>query len=86
MHKHEVATSLRTFITNHFPHARKRRLEDVESLLESGIVDSLGVLDIVAFLESEFGVRADDDDLVPENFSNIARIADYVLRKKNGTF
>jgi acyl carrier protein len=80
----QVTESVREFILENFPPARKRGIANDDPLLENGIVDSLGVLDIVAFIESEFGVAAVDDELVPENFRTIQRIAEFVQRKKDG--
>lgn len=55
---------------------------DAQSFLETGIIDSLGIVQLVGFLESGLGVKVGDADLVPENFDSIARIADYVERKR----
>lgn len=52
-------------------------------LLESGIIDSLGVLDLVGFLEEAFDVKIDDDDLIPENFGNIECIVAFVQKKNS---
>jgi acyl carrier protein len=49
-----------------------------ESLLESGTVDSIGVMRLVAFLEATFGITVDEDDLMPDNFDTIAAIAAFV--------
>ena len=78
-----VAESVRQFIVGNFPSARRRVLGNDDPLLENGIVDSLGILDIVNFLESEFGVAASDDELVPENFRTVQSIAGFVERKQN---
>jgi acyl carrier protein len=78
-----INQSVRQFITGHFSQARKRALSDSDPLLESGIVDSMGVLDIVSFIESEFGITAADEDLVRENFGSIERIAAYIETKRN---
>jgi acyl carrier protein len=77
-----VAESVRQFIVGHFPSARRRVLGNDDPLLENGIVDSLGVLDIVSFLESEFGIAATDDELIPENFRSVESIAAYVKTKQ----
>jgi acyl carrier protein len=77
-----ISLTVRQFITGHFSQARTRALSDDDALLESGIVDSLGVLDIVTFIESEFGVTVADEDLVREHFGSIARIAAYVEGKQ----
>jgi acyl carrier protein len=53
-----------------------------DSLLERGIVDSTGVLEIVAFLEEKWGVGVEDEELVPENFDSIARLSAFVQKKK----
>ena len=76
-----VTESVRQFILGNFTSARRRTLGNDDPLLENGIVDSLGVLDIVNFLESEFGVVATDDELIPENFRTIHLIAEYVEGK-----
>ena len=78
-----VAESVRQFIVGTFPSARRRALSNDDPLLENGIVDSLGVLDIVSFLETEFGIAASDDELVPENFRTIQSIAGFVEKKQN---
>ena len=69
------------FLHDKFPLTRKRRLEATTSLLESGIVDSIGVLEIVTFIEQEFPVQVSDEDLVPENFGSIAAIVSFVQRR-----
>ena len=53
-----------------------------ESLLETGVIDSTGVLELIEFLESEFGVHVEDDETVRENLDGIDLIAAYVARKR----
>jgi acyl carrier protein len=72
---------IREFILEKFPLARKHQLKDSDTLLESGILDSLGVLDLVNFLEREFSVGVVDDELIPENFQTIDRISAFVESK-----
>ena len=79
-----VASSLRTFITGHFPATKRREFRNDDSLLESGMIDSLGVLDLVSFIETEFQITVADDDLTPENFQTIERMMAFVDRKRNG--
>lgn len=55
-----------------------------ESLLETGTIDSMGVLQLVAFLESTYGIKVEDDDLMPENFDTIAAITSFVERRQAG--
>lgn len=74
-------TGIRQFILQHFPLSQKQEFTDDASLLESGIVDSIGILEIVSYLEQEFEIQVSDDDLLPENFGSIAGIAAFVKRK-----
>ena len=50
--------------------------------LAEGLLDSLAVEQLIAFLESRFGVRFSDEDLVPENFESVRCLADFVDRKR----
>jgi acyl carrier protein len=52
-----------------------------KSLIESGIIDSTGVLELVGFLEEEYDISIGDDELVPENLDSIANIVRFVDRK-----
>jgi acyl carrier protein len=76
-------TQIREFILEKFPLARKQQIKDSDALLESGILDSLGVLDLVNFVEREFSVGVADDELVPENFQSIDRIAAFIEHKSS---
>ena len=55
-----------------------------ESLLESGTIDSVGVMQLVAFLEKTYGITVEDDDLMPDNFDTIAAISAFVERRQAG--
>ena len=57
-------------------------LADDTSLLETGILDSLGLLKLVVFLEERFGISMGDTDLLPENFSSVNAICDYVRARQ----
>jgi len=73
-----VRDEIRAFVFARFPMAQSRQIGDGESLLDSGIVDSLGILDIVTHLEDRFGVEIGDDDLNPENFDSIEVLSAFV--------
>ncbi len=73
---------IRSFIVENFLLAADGlQLDDNSSLLEEGVVDSTGVLDLILFVEQTFGVNVDDEDVVPDNFDSIHRIASYVETK-----
>ena len=56
-------------------------LADSDSLLENGVMDSTGILELVAFLESDFSIQMSDAEIVPDNLDSIAAIATYLERK-----
>lgn len=78
-----IEQQLRTFIArdilfsgNGYPYA------DEDSFLESGVVDSMNVMEIVLFAEREFGIPIEDREIVPTNFDSIRNLADFVRRKR----
>ena len=73
---------IRDFVTSNFYVADPAALQDQTSLLEHGIIDSTGVLEVIVFLESTFGISVDDSELLPENLDTIERIGAFVERKK----
>jgi acyl carrier protein len=78
----DVGERFRVFVQRTFRLPHGGALEDDASLLASGIVDSLGVLELVNFAEQEFRIVLDNDDLLPENFESIAALARLVERKR----
>ena len=73
---------VKNFITTNFYVPNPADLTDDASLLDRGIVDSTGVLEIIGFLEQEFGVTVDDAEILPENLDSVGRIAEFVAKKK----
>jgi len=80
-----VPVEIRDFILERFPLARKKTLSDTDLLLENGILDSLGILDLVAFLEQRYCFAVSDEDLIPDHFKTIQQISVFVHRKVNGS-
>jgi len=80
---HTVSDRIREFVLGKFPLARKRGIKDRDALLETGVIDSMGVLEIVGFLEAEFLFQIADEELIPENFQNIERLAAFVNERRN---
>jgi acyl carrier protein len=77
-----IKDSVRQFIRENFYVGNPDALADNASLLEHGIVDSTGILEVVAFLENTFGIQVADADMVPENLDTIAGIVAFVERKR----
>lgn len=55
-----------------------------QSLTEAGVLDSMGVLELIMFIEERFGVTVPDEDTLPENLDSVARIVNYVERRLAG--
>lgn len=55
------------------------------SLLELGIVDSVGVMELVLFVEEQYGLAIEDDEIVPENFDSVSQLAAYIQSKMNAS-
>ena len=79
----ETREILRQFIIENFLFGNKDApLDDGESFLESGIVDSTGILEVVGFLEDKFEFEVTDEDLVPDNFDSIDKLIAYIEKKQ----
>ena len=80
----DVSQAVRQFIVTNFYVPDGAALQDDDALLEHGVVDSTGVLEVIRFIEETYGFRLDDDEIVPENLGSIASIAAFVQRKRAG--
>ena len=70
------------FITTNFLFDEaNKNLGETDSLLEGGIIDSTGVLELVAFIEETFGIKVEDEEIVPENLDSINDITFYITSK-----
>lgn len=75
----EIAARIRAWLTEtKFAEFGEGELSDADSLFDHDILDSLGLVGLVAWLEATFDVQVSDEDLVPENMESVARIARYV--------
>lgn len=73
---------IRGFIRENFlKEGRHTNFDDAISFIDGGIIDSVGVLELVAFLEATFGFRVEDEELVPENLDSIDKLVTYVDSK-----
>ncbi len=77
-----VQQRVRKFIVENFYVSDPSALGEEASLIEGGYVDSTGMLELITFLESEFGIKVEDREMVPENLDSIARIGAYVAGKR----
>jgi acyl carrier protein len=79
MDTENTACKIEGFLRQQFPLIRN--VDRNGPLLNSGLIDSLGILEVVTFVEKEFGIVVSDDDLLPENFGSIENLTRYVVSK-----
>jgi acyl carrier protein len=78
----DIAQSLREFVTENFLFGQDATFANDDSFLEQGIIDSTGVLELVAFLEEQLEIAVDDDDLMPENLDSIDNLCRFIASKR----
>lgn len=77
----ELRAPVRQFIRKNFVFDDKTQLDDDQSLLGTGIVDSTGILELIAFLETTCNVKFTDNELVADNFDSVTKIIAFMARK-----
>lgn len=76
------ASEIKAFIVSNFLFGQERDgVADDQSFLESGIIDSTGLLELVSFVEQRYGISVGDRELVPENLDSLRNISHFVARK-----
>ena len=76
-----IRPQIRKFIIDNFMFGNSNGVKDDTSFLGEGIIDSTGVLELVAFIEETFDLRVDDEELIPENLDSIDNIVGYLQKK-----
>jgi len=61
----------------------KNYIDPEEDLLEQGIIDSLGLIKLITFMENSFGIRIADEEIIPENFQSLNTMARLVEQQQN---
>jgi acyl carrier protein len=72
-------------ITNFLFGSTDTNFSDDDSFLETSIIDSTGILELVAFVETNFGIEVADRELVPENLDSISKLASFIEKKKGAS-
>lgn len=79
-----TATKLRKYILETYLFTTdEAALANDDSFLDKGIIDSTGILELVMFLEQEFGLTVDDEELLPENLDSIDHLVQFIERKQS---
>ena len=78
----DTKTVVRKYLFDNFVMGDNVTIADDSSLMDDHILDSTGFLELIAFIEETFGVRVDDEEMLPENFDSLLNIENYVGRKR----
>jgi acyl carrier protein len=80
----QIEAEVRSYLLeNHLFTADQAQLTNDASLLEKGIIDSTGILEVIMFLESQFAVTVKDSEMLPENFDSVNNIVRFIQRQKS---
>jgi acyl carrier protein len=77
-----IQDQLKNYILSEFMYEdNKKSLEPEDDLLSQGVIDSMGILQIVNFMEEKFGISVIDEEIIPENFRTLNALTNFVVRK-----
>ena len=80
----KIAQQIRNFIVENFLFGEHENgLKDSDSLLENGIIDSTGVVELVSYLEETYEIEIEDDELIPDNLDSIYNVTQFIMRKQS---
>ena len=69
------------FVVENFLFGDKQEIDEEQSFIQSGVIDSTGILELVQYLEETYGFTIDDEEMVPENLDSLSGVASFVQRK-----
>jgi len=76
-----IEKKIREFILKNLYYTEDSFIEDDDSFLETGVIDSMGVMELVTFIHVEFGIEVSQQEIVVENFDSIRKLANFVRKK-----
>jgi acyl carrier protein len=80
----DIKEKIKKFVIDNFLlGVATNNLNDDDSFLEKGIIDSTGILELVSFVESTFSFRVEDEELMPDNLDSLTKLTKYILKKQN---
>lgn len=78
----DIKSAVRAFIADNFLFGQSLDgLADTDSLVESGTVDSTGILELIGFLEQRYEIKVEDDEMVPANLDSVDKVCRFLMRK-----
>jgi acyl carrier protein len=78
----QIRKNLKNFIKENFLMGNDTALNDDDSFMAKGIIDSTGILEVVSFVEKTFGFRVEDDELLPDNLDSLNNLTSFIVRKQ----
>lgn len=72
---------VRDFVVHNFLFGEEGALQDDTSFMQSSIIDSTGILELVTFLETTYGIKMEDDEMIPDNLDSINNVSRFLERK-----
>lgn len=81
----QIASEVKAFIVQNFMFGQATELAADQSFLQTGVIDSTGLLELVSFLEEQYGISVEDRDLTPENLDSLANVSRYISGKMAAT-
>ena len=80
-----IAFKIRDYLSRNFLFSDQGfQYEDDASFLELGIIDSFAFVELLQWVEEEFGISVADDELVPDNFDSVCKLSSFILGKRSG--
>lgn len=77
----EIKRKTREFVVDNFLFGDDNGLQESTSFLQEGIIDSTGILELVNFIEEEFHIQVQDDELIPENLDSLEKVTHFLEKK-----
>jgi acyl carrier protein len=78
----DIRETVRAFIIDNFLFGDAGELENETSFLDSGVIDSTGMLELITYLEEHFNIRIEDEEMLPENMDSLNNVAAFLERKE----
>ncbi|MBD3320291.1 MAG: acyl carrier protein [Chitinivibrionales bacterium] len=75
---------VKQFVVDNFLFGDDSKLQNDTSFLESGIIDSTGILEVITFIEETYDIKVEDEEMLPENLDSLNNISAFITRKKGG--
>jgi acyl carrier protein len=82
MHTTDIQSDIYNFVVENFLFGKADGLADDDSLVGKGVIDSTGVLELVSFVQEHFGIRMEDQEIIPDNLDSIKKLVAFVTRKR----